>query len=157
MTCMAKKEWSMVQLIAKVEAYCASGEHCISDVRYRLNQWEVSDEHVDEIITHLMHNKYIDEVRYCHAFVHDKVAYQGWGRMKIRAYLCAKHLPSDAIDQALSNMDENEYRTTLNRVIASKQRSLKSSDSLAREKLIRFCMQRGFTYEEIKQVINQND
>lgn len=150
---MAKNEWSMAQLTAKAEAYCAAAEHCISEIRSKLQQWEATDEQCDEIITHLLHANYIDEQRYCHAFSHDKVLYQGWGRAKIRANLYAKHLPSEAITQALKDINETEYRKTLERVISSKRRTLKTTDIAAREKLLRFCMQRGFTYEEISEYL----
>lgn len=150
---MAKNEWSMAQLTAKAEAYCAAAEHCISEMRSKLQQWEATDEECEDVIAHLLEANYIDEQRYCHAFVHDKVLYQGWGRMKIRAHLYAKHLPSEFITQALKDIDETEYQKTLERVISSKKRTLKSTDNIAREKLLRFCMQRGFTYEEISEYL----
>ena len=146
---MAKNEWSMEQLTAKAETYCASAEHCISEMRSKLLQWNASDDQCEEIIAHLLDMDYINEQRYCHAFTHDKVAYQGWGRIKIRMHLNAKHLPSEAIDRALEDIEKAEYQKTLERAISSKKRTLKSTDTTAREKLIRFCMQRGFTYEEI--------
>ena len=146
---MAMNEWSMAQLTAKAEAYCASAEHCISEIRSKLLQWQATDEQCDTIIAHLLHTNYINEQRYCHAFAHDKVAYQGGGKLKIRAHLYAKQLPAAAINPALDDIAETEYKKILEHVISSKKRSLKSTDSTAREKLIRFCLQRGFTYEEI--------
>jgi len=150
---MANHEWSLQQLTAKAETYCAAAEHCICEVLNKLQQWQASAEQCEKIIAHLQQANYIDEQRYCHAFTHDKVVYQGWGRMKIKAHLYAKHLPSEAITQALEDIDETEYQKTLERVIASKKRTLKTTDSAAREKLIRFCMQRGFTYEEISEYL----
>ena len=146
---MAKNEWSMAQLIAKAEAYCAAAEHCSSEVNNKLLQWEATSEQTEHIIAHLLKEKYIDEERYCRAFAHDKLLYQGWGRVKIRAALYAKQLPSTHITQALDSLNEDEYSDTLKRVMASKKRAIKSNDPMAREKLIRFCLQRGFTYEEI--------
>ncbi|MBR5827924.1 MAG: RecX family transcriptional regulator [Paludibacteraceae bacterium] len=151
---MANHEWSLQQLTAKAEAYCAAAEHCISEVQNKLHQWQASAEQCDSIIEHLVKNRYINEQRYCHAFAHDKVLYQGWGRMKILAHLNAKHLPSEAINQALYEIDKKEYYNTLKRVVVSKKRTFKSSDTMVREKLIRFCMQRGFTYDEIEQVLD---
>ena len=150
---MAKNEWSIAQLTAKAETYCAAAEHCISDIRNKLLQWEATEEQSNEIIAHLVRHNYIDEQRYCHAFAHDKVCYQAWGRIKIKAHLFAKHLPGEAITQALENIDETEYQKALERVIYSKKRTLKSTDPTAREKLLRFCMQRGFTYEEISEYL----
>ena len=150
---MAKNEWSMAQLTAKAETYCAAAEHCISDIRNKLQQWEATDEQSNEIIAHLVQHNYIDEQRYCHAFTHDKVCYQAWGRIKIKAHLYAKHLPSEAIAQAIENIDETEYQKALEHIICSKKRTLKTSDPTAREKLLRFCLQRGFTYEEISEYL----
>ena len=146
---MANHEWSLEQLRAKAEAYCAVSERCCYDIRLKLQQWSATTEQTDKIVTYLQTAHFVDEQRYCHAFAHDKLLYQGWGRMKIRAGLQAKHLPSDAIARAIEDIDEQAYQEVLQKIIASKKRSLKSSDPQVREKLIRFCLQRGFTYEEI--------
>ena len=146
---MANHEWSLVQLIAKAEAYCAAAEHCRYDVQQKLQQWEATPEQAEQVLCHLQEHKYLDDERYCHAFVHDKLLYQGWGRMKMRAQLQAKHLPSAKITEALNAINEKEYMQVLERVMASKKRTIKSTDAQAREKLIRFCLQRGFSYEDI--------
>lgn len=146
---MVNHEWSLAQLTAKAEAYCAAAEHCMFDVRQKLQQWGATEAQIEDVLAHLQEARFVDEQRYCSAFVHDKLLYQGWGRMKMRAQLQAKHLPADAIRQALDGMDEEVYQTTLEKVIVGKQRSLKNNDPHLREKIIRFCLQRGFTYEEI--------
>ena len=150
---MANHEWSLEQLRAKAEAYCASAEHCCSEVRIKLQQWGATAEQTDEILAHLQRYRFVDEQRYCNAFVHDKLLYQGWGRMKMRAQLQAKHLSTAAIEQALNEIDRDTYMSVLTRVLATKKRSIKSADPQAREKLIRFAMQRGFTYDEINGII----
>ena len=146
---MANHEWSLEQLTAKAETYCAAAEHCIWEVRNKLQQWEATAEQIEQILTHLLQHQFIDEKRYCSAYVHDKLLYQGWGRMKMRAQLQAKHLPSAKITEALNAINEKEYMQVLERVMASKKRTIKSTDAQAREKLIRFCLQRGFSYEDI--------
>lgn len=146
---MANHEWSLAQLMAKAEAYCAAAEHCRYDVQQKLQQWEATPEQAEQVLCHLQEHKYLDDERYCHAFVHDKLLYQGWGRMKMRAQLQAKHLPSAKITEALNAINEKEYMQVLERVMASKKRTIKSTDAQAREKLIRFCLQRGFSYEDI--------
>lgn len=146
---MANQEWSLAQLCAKAEAYCGAAEHCVWEVRQKLLQWKATPEQIEDILAHLQTARFIDEQRYCHAFVHDKLLYQGWGRIKIRVQLQAKNLPSKNIEQALQEIDNTEYYHILDRVIASKQRTIKTNDPQAREKMIRFLLQRGFTYEEI--------
>ena len=150
---MVKHEWSLADLRGKAEFYCATAEHCSYEVRLKLQQWGATDEQIEHIIAHLQAERFVDELRYCQAFVHDKLLYQGWGRMKMRAQLQAKHLSTAAIEQALNEIDRDTYMSVLTRVLATKKRSIKSADPQVREKLIRFAMQRGFTYDEINGII----
>jgi regulatory protein len=150
---MVKHEWSADELKHKAEAYCATAERCASEVTIKLQQWDASEQQIEDIVAHLKAQRYIDEERYCRAFAHDKVLYQGWGRIKIRAALFAKRLAQQDINNGIDSIDEIEYFDTLRRVIATKKRAIKSNDPMAREKLIRFCLQRGFTYDEIEQLV----
>ena len=140
---MVNHEWSLDELRHKAEAYCATAEHCCSEVHNKLQLWGANEE-----------DGYINEARYCHAFAHDKVAYQGWGRVKIKAALYAKKIPNLLIENSLSEINEEEYHAVLYRVLSTKHRALKR-DAMAREKLIRFCLQRGFTYDEIEATLRK--
>lgn len=150
---MVNHEWSSDELRHKAEAYCAGAEHCSAELSNKLHQWGASTDEIGKIIQYLKDARYIDEERYCRAFVHDKVLYQGWGRNKIKATLFAKHLPTSLINQAIAEINESEYLNTLQRVIVSKKHAIKPNDPMAREKLIRFCFQRGFTYDEIEDLV----
>ena len=150
---MANHEWSLDELKHKAEAYCSQAERCQYEVKTKLMQWGAPSDEIEDIIAYLMAERYINEERYCHAFTHDKVLYQGWGRIKIRTALQAKRLPAALITQALDSIDETEYLDTLQRIAATKKRAIKSNDPMAREKLIHFLLQRGFTYDEIGQTI----
>ena len=150
---MVNHEWSLDELRNKAEAYCTIAERCQYEVKNKLLQWGAPLDEIEGIIAHLTAQRYIDETRYCYAFTHDKVLYQGWGRIKIRSALLAKKLSSQLITQAINSIDENEYINTLKHVIVTKKRAIKSNDPMAQNKLIRFCLQRGFTYEEIKDLV----
>lgn len=134
--------------LLKAESYCARAEHCEAEVRQMLERHQVDDADSDAILTHLREQGYVDDYRYCRAFVHDKVAYQGWGRMKLRAALRAKHLPDDAINEAIENIDETVYRRQIERLVNQKRVQ-------DRDRLIRFLLQRGFTYEDIRYALPQ--
>jgi len=143
---MANHELSKAEWLNKAEAYCARAEHCAADVRRKLFEWGAPADLFDEIEKSLYANDFLNDARFCHAYVHDKVAYQSWGRMKIQAGLRALQIPESAIRVALDRIDENQYFTNL-RALA-RQRKSDSPD-----KLQRFLAQRGFTYEEIKKTI----
>ena len=139
---MAKHELSLAEWLDKAEAYCARAEHCAADVRRKLYEWSAPEELFDEIMEDLYQNDFLNDARFCNAYVHDKVAYQSWGRIKIQAGLRALELPEKDIREALENIDETAYFSNLRTLIASRH-----SDS--EDKRLRFLLQRGFTYEEI--------
>ena len=140
---MEKRELSKAEWLDKAEAYCARSEHCAADVRRKLYEWGAPADLSDFIEKNLYANDFLNDARFCHAYVHDKVEYQSWGRMKIRAGLCALDLPEKEIREALDIIDETVYAKNLHTLIASRK-----NDS--EDKRLRFLLQRGFTYEEIK-------
>ena len=143
MTSMENRELSKREWLDKAEAYCAKAEHCAADVRRKLYEWGAPSEIFGFIEENLYANDFLNDARFCHAYVHDKVAFQSWGRLKIQAGLHALDLPDSEIRKSLDEIDENTYLANLRSLIASRR-----SDSP--EKLLRFLAQRGFTYEEIK-------
>lgn len=139
---MEKTVLSQSEYRSKAARYCALVEHCEAEVRTKLYQWSCPEAWHDEIIDYLYEQNYLNDERYCAAFVHDQVAYQGWGQMKIRAALTARHLSSASIDRAMRNIDFTEYDRHLTRLIEQKK-------GTERDKLIRYLLQRGFTMDEI--------
>jgi regulatory protein len=140
---MAKTELSNVEWLDKAEAYCARAEHCAADVRRKLNEWGAPADLSGYIEENLYKNDFLNDARFCAAYVHDKVEYQAWGRLKIQAGLRALQLPERMIQDALKNIDETVYFRHLRALVA--QRKTDPED-----KRIRFLMQRGSTYEDIK-------
>jgi regulatory protein len=140
---MAKHELSKAEWLDKAEGYCARSEHCAADVRRKLFEWGADSDLFDEIEQKLYERDFLNDARFCRAYVHDKVAYQSWGRMKIQAGLRALNLPEKEIREALDGIDETVYSRNLRALIASRR-----ADS--EEKRMRFLLQRGFTYEEAK-------
>ena len=141
---MAKTELSKLEWLAKAQAYCARAEHCAADVRRKFYEWGLQDEEIaDSIEQNLYADNFLNDRRFCEAYVHDKVAYQSWGRLKIQASLRALQLPESEIRSALENIDEAAYFDNLRKLIRARK-----SDS--EDKRLRFLLQRGFTYEEIK-------
>ena len=142
---MEKTELSRAEWLSKAEAYCARAEHCAADVRRKLYEWGAPAGLSDEIEENLYAEGFLDDARFCSAYVHDKVAYQGWGRVKIQAGLRALQLPEPAIREAMEEIDEKQYKANLQKLI--KQRKGDSED-----KRMRFLAQRGFSYDEIRSV-----
>lgn len=140
-----KKPLTPGEALNKAAAYCTLCERCISEVSTKLTAWGVPSIEQKKIITRLIEEKFIDEERYCRAFVNDKVKFNRWGRIKITATLREKHLPQEHIKEALHNIDEEIYLQTLKETIDIKRRELKSKDDITtQQKIIRHAASRGF-------------
>ena len=156
---MENRELSKAEWLSKAQAYCARSEHCAADVRRKLYEWGAPSDLFDEsegieplwreIVESLYSNDFLNDARFCHAYVHDKVEYQSWGRLKIQAGLRALDMPENAIRAALEDIDETVYFSHLKSLIASRR-----ADS--EDKRLRFLAQRGFTLEEIKRAGNSH-
>lgn len=142
---MANHESSKLEALDKAQAYCARAEHCAADVRRKLYEWQVNPDFFGFIEQNLYANDYLNDDRFCRAYVHDKVEYQCWGRLKIQAGLRALQLPETKIREALEDIDRTTYYANLRELISQRR-----SDS--EDKRLRFLLQRGFTYEEIQKI-----
>ena len=142
---MEKRELSKAEWLDKAEAYCARAEHCAADVRRKLYEWQAPADLADEIEEKLRERDFINDLRFCKAYVHDKVEYQHWGRVKIRAGLQALHLSTSAIEEAMETIDEERYREMMRALVAHRKGE-------SEDKTGRFLLQRGFTYEEIQKL-----
>ncbi len=145
------------ELLYKAASYCSRAEHCESEVRSKLTAWGVESEaEQDTIIDYLLAENYLSEERYAQAFVHDKLIYQGWGRLKLQAALRQKRITSKVIQAALEEINEEEYLQILKTLLDKKAKSLRSKKTTeeTRMAVIRFGLSRGFTYDEIYKVID---
>ena len=140
-----KKPLPPSEALNKAAAYCTLCERCQSEVSAKLTTWGVPHGEQEKIIARLTNEKFIDEARYCRAFVNDKVKFNRWGRIKITAALREKHLPQEQIKEALECIDEETYLQALQETIDIKRREFKGKDDFAtQQKIIRHAASRGY-------------
>jgi regulatory protein len=139
-------------------ALCAQAEHCQWEMTEKMRRWELSDEAQARIMERLVKERYVDDERYARAFVKDKVRYNKWGRRKIEQALWQKHIDNDIRQRILDEIDDEEYLSILRPLLQQKRKSTKAqSDYELNQKLIRFALSRGYTYDIIRQCIEVED
>jgi regulatory protein len=149
------KKISEPEALNKAAAYCTLCERCISEVKAKLDSWGIGYASQTKILERLIDEKFIDERRYCSAFVNDKLRFNHWGRIKIRAKLIEKRLPRELIADALENIDEEEYNNILLTLIKNKSREAGNiEEHKKREKVLRFAASRGFEPSLIMKQLN---
>ena len=145
---------SREKALAKLAALCARAEYCTGDMEDKMRRWGLSGDDIKENISYLVANKYVDNARYCQAFVNDKIAYNHWGRRKIEQALWMKRVPESVSAPILDAVPEEDYINVLKPLISSKSATVKAESDYERQmKLMKFALGRGFSIDEIKQCL----
>lgn len=153
-----KKNITEQEAFLQLAALCAQAEHCEQEMRDKLKRWELDTATADRIIARLQKERYIDDARYARAFVKDKIRYNKWGRRKVEQALWQKRIADDIRQQVLGEIDENEYLDVLRPLLKQKRRTTKAENDYAlNQKLVRFALGRGFTFDLIRQCLDVND
>lgn len=153
-----KKEMTEQEAYLQLAAVCAQAEHCEHEMREKMRRWEISPEAQDRVIARLQKERYIDEERYARAFVNDKIRYNKWGRRKVQQALWQKHISDDVQQLVLDEIDEKDYLSVLRPLLQQKRKTTKAaSDYELNQKLLRFALSRGFTFDIIRQCLDVSD
>ena len=142
----------------QLAALCAQAEHCQWEMLEKMRRWELSEEEQARVMQRLVSERYVDDERYARAFVKDKVRYNKWGRRKVEQALWQKHIDDDIRQRVLDEVEDDEYLAVLRPLLKQKRRSTKAAnDYELNQKLVRFALSRGFTFDIIRQCLDVNE
>ena len=127
-------------------------------MRDKMKRWDIDAATQDRIVARLIKERYVDDERYARAFVKDKIRYNKWGRRKVQRGLWLKHIDDDIQERVLGEVDDSEYLAVLRPLLKQKVRSIRAENDYERtQKLVRFALGRGFTFDIIRQCLNVDD
>ncbi|PIP55379.1 MAG: hypothetical protein COX07_00270 [Bacteroidetes bacterium CG23_combo_of_CG06-09_8_20_14_all_32_9] len=136
--------------------WCSRREMCTSDIQKRLQEAGVNDEIIKKIISKLVEDNFIDEKRFAHAYVHDKLAFQKWGLAKIEHALLVKKISPEFISKALQVIDKEEYIKKLTVIALQKRKSIKAENEFVRDKkLLCFLASKGVSAADAFKILNK--
>ncbi len=152
------KEMTEQEALLRLTALCSQTEHCQWEMTEKMRRWGIDEQAQARIMQYLTEEKYVDEERYCRAFVKDKIRYNKWGRRKVEQALFAKHIDRATYKPVLDEVDDEEYLAVLRPLLRNKERQLKGLDEYeANCKLMRFAVGRGFTIDIIRRCLDVDD
>ena len=152
------KDFTEEEAFEKMTAWCSTAERCCSEVSEKLQRWSVSYAIINKVIDRLIDGGYIDEERYCRAFIRDKYRLEKWGKQKIAKALYVKRIPQHIFNTQWDVIDNDEYQSILHKLLQSKRKSIHADDEKSlNEKLIRFALSRGYGYNDIRQHLDISD
>ena len=139
-------------------ALCAQAEHCQYEMLEKMRRWELPEDAQARVMAKLIKERYVDDERYTQAFVKDKIRYNKWGRRKVEQALWQKRIDDDIRKRVLDEADDEEYLSVLRPLLKQKRKTIKAkNDYELNQKLVRFAVGRGFTFDIIRQCIDVDD
>ena len=124
----------------------------------KMRRWEVPEDAQARIMAKLIKERYVDDERYAQAFVKDKIRYNKWGRRKVEQALWQKRVDEDIRKRVLDDVDDAEYLSVLRPLLKQKRKTIKAkNDYELNQKLMRFAVGRGFTFDIIRQCMDIDD
>lgn len=139
------KQMNAVEAKKKIYRFCAYQERHHQEVRDKLYEYGLYKDDVEDILTHLITEGFLNEERYAKAYAGGKFRMKQWGRNKIVHELEGKGLSNYCIQSGLKEIDPQQYAETLEVLLLKKLRQTEAPNSFAlRDKLARYAIQKGF-------------
>ncbi len=141
----------------KIRHYAGYQERCHQEVKDKLYSFGLYSSEVDEIISALIEENYLNEERFAETFAGGKFRMRQWGRIRIRYELKQKRVSDYCIRKALLSIAEEDYLTTLKKIAVKKWEALASEKSQysKKAKAIDYLLQKGYEMELARSVIQQ--
>jgi len=126
-------------------------------VKQKLYGFGLYRQDVEETISKLIEENYLNEERFAIAFAGGRFRSKHWGKVKIEYELKQKKVSPYCIRKAMDEIDDSDYRKTLLQLARKKWSALKgpgATDYVKSSKTTSFLLQRGFERTLIASAIN---
>ncbi len=141
--------------LAKLQSFCAYQERCHLEVRFKLLALGIYGAELDVIISNLIEDDFLNEMRYAIAYAGGKFRIKGWGKIRIIRELKKNKISDYCIKKAIqSELPAKEYKEKLHQILKNKAVSLKESSPYIRnQKLVKHALYKGYESQEIWQML----
>lgn len=152
---MNDKYYSKEEALQKAKQYCAYQERCHSEVKEKLYSLGMYKKGVDELLSELISENYLNEERFAIMFAGGKFRIKQWGRIKIKYALKQKQVSEYCIKKALAAINDTDYRKTLQKLFDQKLKTLKGEKNIfiKKRKLQDHLIQKGFETDMIRKLM----
>ncbi len=152
------KSYTLKEATRKLEGYCAYQERCHKEVKQKLKDMNMIPKAIDEIVSHLIQENYLNEERFAQSFARGKFNIKKWGRNRIVNELKFRGISRFNIKTALHEIDDEKYVTTLDALAKKRLAAIRETNKQKRRrKLADYLLYRGWeshlVYGKLKELI----
>lgn len=146
-------------LMDQARSYCAYQERCHQEVRGKLLALTFRGEDLEEAISVLISEGFLNEERFARSYCRGKFKYNQWGRVKIIQHLKRKEVSEYCIRKGLEEIDDKEYINIFNELFQKKWDSLSREKNhwIKKRKTRDYLIAKGFETEIIYQQLGKSN
>lgn len=146
------------QALSRIKHYCAYQERCQKEVRDKLFAYGLTSDEIEDIISSLISENYLNEERFAIHFAGGKFRMNHWGKQRIERELKNRQLSSYCIQKALAQIPDEDYEQSFRKLAEKKKLSLKSEKNIfiKKRKIRDFLISKGFSNEMILSFLNES-
>jgi regulatory protein len=151
-----KKKLTPAQALSHIYKYCAYQERSHLEVKRKLYSYGLYASDVDELLTKLITDGYLNEERFAKAYAGGKFRIKKWGRNKITHQLESQGLTKRCIEAGLRELDKQDYEHTLRQLILKKMELLTEPNAFKKRNLVaRFVLAKGYEADLVWHMVKE--
>lgn len=154
------KKLTKEQAHQKLKHYCAYQERSHSEVKEKAYSFGLRETEVEELLSELIQEDYLNEERFAIAFAGGKFRMKQWGKVKIKYELKQRQVSEYNIRRALKEIEEEAYQKTFQQVATKRWNSIKGAGVnhfVKMSKTRDYLIQKGYEMELVNGFIHSKE
>lgn len=129
-----------------------------NEMKLYLKKKNYSDDDIDNTINRLIEEGIINDEKYARAFINDKIHLSNMGPYKIKNELLKNGISEEIIDKYIDEIDQEEIRNKLERLIDKKINTIKNcSGSVLKYKIMNYFINEGYNKYDIEDILESKN
>jgi regulatory protein len=142
---MDNGDFTIKEVETKLQYYCSYQDRCHKEVHEKLRTFNIIPDGVNQIISNLISENFLNETRFSKSFVRGKFKIKNWGKFRIINELKMRNISTYNMNQGLKEIDEIEYQNKFEEIFNKKLSSLKGLDPIVKKKkILSYLLYRGW-------------
>lgn len=147
---------SLKDATLKAASYCSYRERTHQELRNKLYEYGLYGDEVEEVIISMITDGFLNEERYAKAYAGGKFRINNWGKVKIKLALTQKKISTYCIQEALKEIDDDDYEQKIGVLIEKKANEISDKNGyIFKNKIANYLINKGYETELVWNKINE--
>ena len=151
-----KKETNYYNIYNKVLKFCTTRIRCKSEIVKYIDKHNIGEKEKQKILSKLERLGFINDRKYCTAFINDKIHLSKYGLKKIELLLKEKNIDNYIIKEELDRVDFKELNLNLeSKIYKEINKNRKYSNYEIKNRILNKFLKEGYDKEKIIELIEK--